>query len=124
MGGRPVEAPRYRYGRWIVGDSIGKARRQSPAILDRMAPSPQRLPATECPRCQQRLNAAARPGEPGGPRPGDLAVCAYCGLPMAYTPSLTVRRLSKSEMESLGAEEALELMDRMRMVRSLRSVLN
>ena len=89
-----------------------------------MAPSPQRLPAAECPRCQHRLNAAARPGDMAGPRPGDLAVCAYCAMPMMYTPSLTVRRLSKSEMESLDGEEALELMDRMRTVRSLKSVLN
>jgi hypothetical protein len=59
------------------------------------------IPECHCLACGHKLNAfnALNTAEP--PKPGDLALCMRCGAVMKIDVDLTVRGLTRTEMDDL-----------------------
>ena len=69
--------------------------------------------AGDCPNCFERLDAASSL-EGKSPKPGDYAVCAYCGAILIYSTALELRSVNEDdwEKEKVGLREKLEAMSR------------
>ncbi len=71
----------------------------------------------KCLGCGEEMDyAAPLPGDDDlrGPRPGDLSLCMYCGLLMAFDEELEVRLMTPQEAARVPRKE------RVRMARALR----
>lgn len=66
-----------------------------------------RLPACPCPLCKATLDAASwipDGGPPATPAPGDVTVCAYCGVLLLFDGEpLALRTPTFAEMAELSA---------------------
>ena len=56
-----------------------------------------------CPRCGRVLRGYVKAGGAPGddPDPGDVTICAHCGLPLAFTAELGLREVSGDELADL-----------------------
>lgn len=54
-----------------------------------------RLDSGQCPECATKTDAHTGPA--GGPRPGDLSICLYCGTLLTFTDSRTFRVATAAE---------------------------
>ena len=62
-----------------------------------------RQPASDCPVCRKKLDAAS--GE-GKPRPGDMTVCAYCAELAVFGEDLELRVPNGDEVEEFYSNPA------------------
>jgi hypothetical protein len=70
------------------------------------------LPEVHCPECGIKLDAA---GDTEGddnvrPSPDDMCVCLNCGEFLAYTETMTLRKVEKTEVLGLGPEYEMQKM--------------
>ena len=57
--------------------------------------------ASKCPGCGVKLNRATGILDNVTPRPGDYAVCTYCGEWVRYEEGLTLRRCTQEDINLL-----------------------
>ena len=60
-----------------------------------------------CPVCRapnDALTSAHFDSTPRGPKPGDLAICAYCKTLLAFTDTMTLRVATEAEWQQLAPE--------------------
>ena len=68
------------------------------------------LPECRCLNCDEKLNTVSGLSRPS---PGDLNVCFRCGAVMMFADDLTVRPMSKQEVDALTADsETLSMIGR------------
>lgn len=72
-----------------------------------------RLKGTKCPRCGEKADGATKvcfdsPGRFAGPKPGDVAVCAYCGSVNCYTEGLQLREATPKELREIQGSRHAE----------------
>lgn len=65
--------------------------------------------AARCPDCQKTLDAATDPIGSATPKPNDASICAYCGAINIFQTDLTLRSVTRADMESLSPLERHEL---------------
>lgn len=58
-----------------------------------------RLPVSQCPTCETRLDAASH--SVAAPQPGDFSICIKCGALLQFRPDLIVRLASPKALEEL-----------------------
>lgn len=63
-----------------------------------------RVPASACPTCGAKLNAASDLFAQNRPVPGDLAVCGWCGAPNAFDDNLLLRPATADDLAKLERE--------------------
>lgn len=70
------------------------------------------LPEVHCPECGTKLDAAgdAEGDDDVRPSPDDMCVCINCGEFLAYTETMTLRKIDKTEVLGLGPELEKEKM--------------
>ena len=58
--------------------------------------------SSPCPSCKANLDAATKfAGPAGGPKPGDLSVCFYCGSMLEFDASLRLKFIDTVTWDSL-----------------------
>jgi len=66
-----------------------------------------------CPRCGKHLDAhaAADARTPASrvPKPGDIAVCMYCGTPLMFDVHRRLAVMTEQDVDQLTASEVLAL---------------
>ena len=60
-----------------------------------------RMPATVCPECDAKLDAAAGYNDDARPEPGDVTVCAWCTAILCFNQDLTLRATSIAERSEM-----------------------
>lgn len=68
-------------------------------------------PASECPECGKKLDAATGVQADQAPRPGDVSICIYCRTWLRFTDDLTLRIMTKEDLEEMPLD-VLEIMKR------------
>lgn len=80
------------------------------------------LPVVQCLECGYKLDAAgvapAQGDDDARPAPEDLTVCLNCGEIMAYTETMTLRRLGKTELLEMDHEASYPAIKARMMIRS------
>lgn len=66
-----------------------------------------RVPTANCPTCKAEADAATHiDGEgSGGPRPGDLSVCAKCGEVLQFTDGLGLKLIDPWVLKNLDDKQ-------------------
>jgi hypothetical protein len=60
------------------------------------------IPKQQCLKCGKNLSGAAAPFQPTeDAKPGDLAMCMFCGAVMRMDENLVVRALTEGELAAL-----------------------
>lgn len=60
-----------------------------------------RLPECRCLNCNHPLDAAGGVNTDDAPEPGNICLCIECGAVMMYAEDLTVRGMTREEMDDL-----------------------
>jgi hypothetical protein len=68
------------------------------------------LPPRSCPLCEKHLDGPASSTGTEGPDPGDLTVCAHCGIALVFEEGLALRQLTRKEEVKLDNETRRQLM--------------
>ncbi len=68
-----------------------------------------RVPASLCPGCGNANDGATGIIGMGSPEPGDVTVCAYCGMVLVFTDTLRTRILSNEEWAGLPDAQKLAI---------------
>lgn len=78
------------------------------------------LPVVQCLECGYKLDSAggADGNDDARPEPEDLTVCLNCGEIMAYTETMTLRRLGKTELLEMDHEASYPAIKARMMIRS------
>lgn len=66
-----------------------------------------RVPGTDCPSCQQRLDAATGIGGRRRPKPGNVTLCFYCGHILVFDEGLLLREPTGEEMHEIAGNKVL-----------------
>lgn len=67
-------------------------------------------PVTQCPGCKKEVDGALSTTVTSPPpEPGDLSVCAYCGVAGVFTKERTVRALTQDEFQALPAQAKMDI---------------
>lgn len=74
-----------------------------PPATDPNDPHTTIMPPLACPYCGYRLVAASRFEEVVTPRPGDISVCISCAQVIQFGYDLTLRKLTKAELDAIFA---------------------
>jgi hypothetical protein len=78
-----------------------------------------------CPQCGKKLGAATNiDGKAHSPRPGDLSVCAYCGLMLTFNEDGRCRELLRQEFFELPDDKALLMIRAQRLILTRKHQLN
>lgn len=67
------------------------------------------MPLSYCPYCAHNVDRALQASEDPDPRPGDIAVCAYCAKVSLYTEDFQLRKVSDDELAELHPQSRKEL---------------
>lgn len=78
-----------------------------------------RIPAASCPSCRASLSAAHLARGVGGPKEGDLTVCAYCLGVLEFGAALQLRAITEAELETQEAAVRLGIDNARRMLHGL-----
>lgn len=87
----------------------------------RMA-KPAPVPVTECPVCKYKVDCASAINEPGifrHPDEGDVTVCIECMAWLVFRDDLSLRLMTKKEIDHLREEERTPLVE---LTQSIRKV--
>ena len=60
-----------------------------------------RMPESRCLNCGHKFNAAGGVNSEDAPEPGNICLCIDCGAVMLYAEDLTVRGMTREEMDDL-----------------------
>ena len=72
-----------------------------------------RYAATPCLNCGKDLDACEQINGDGGPRPGNITVCLYCGHVMVFDEKMKFRDLNDAEMVEVAGDPRLVEMGRL-----------
>jgi len=61
-----------------------------------------RTPECRCLNCGHKLNAAGGINAEDAPEPGNICLCIECGAVMMYADNLTVRGMTREEMDDIS----------------------
>jgi hypothetical protein len=61
-----------------------------------------RTPVSRCLNCGHKFNAAGGINAEDAPEPGNICLCIACGAVMLYAEDLTVRGMTREEMDDLS----------------------
>ena len=65
-----------------------------------------RFPEMGCLRCGALMDAASHlTDDDATPEPGDVTICLYCGMLMAFSEDLTFRELTEEEITKVPLDE-------------------
>lgn len=65
---------------------------------------------TVCPHCENKIEACTNmQAAGGGPKPGDLTLCAYCAAALIFTDGLGVRPATPDDLADLDDESRASL---------------
>lgn len=78
-----------------------------------------RLPATPCPYCGERFDAASSVRQGTPPKPGHLAICLHCAQVLQFTDGLALGKLSAAAWNGLALETKTSVRLIQRAVRSV-----
>ena len=87
----------------------------------KLADKSARVPATECPICGKKLDAASSVSDTGAyhePRPGSLTVCVACGGWLIFKADMTYRRMNADDIGALDSETHSMMMTLTKIVQS------
>jgi hypothetical protein len=59
------------------------------------------VPESRCLHCGHKLDAATGVGHHDAPEPGNLSLCINCGAVTIYAEDLTLRGMTREEMDAL-----------------------
>lgn len=65
--------------------------------------------SARCPACLTKLSAATGLRPTGGPRPGDVSVCVYCGIYLEFNSDLTVSTMTDEQFAALPQDSQHQL---------------
>ena len=72
-----------------------------------------RMPESRCLNCGHKFNAAGSIDADQAPEPGNICLCIKCGAVMLYAEDLTVRGMTREEMDDLSNDaEAMNFLAR------------
>ncbi len=72
-----------------------------------------RMPECRCLNCGRKFNAAGGVNAEDAPEPGNICLCIECGAVMLYGEDLTVRGMTREEMDDLSNDaEAMQFLAR------------
>lgn len=66
-----------------------------------------RHPATTCPHCGYKIDAASPPEGQAEPSEGDFSVCLKCAGLMVFTHDMTLRKFGQADYEELTGDTNL-----------------
>lgn len=73
--------------------------------------------AARCPLCNYQLDGASGIDHNDTPDPGDLGVCISCASPLVYTDNLTLRVMTRKELDELHPDNKRQIEMAMKAVR-------
>lgn len=63
----------------------------------------------QCPECHAQLDAESPDGVTRGPQPQDFTICCYCAVVLVFTAAMTLRSVTKADVEHLTASDCLQI---------------
>lgn len=81
-------------------------------------------PKAACPACETMLSAGAGGTPIRGPQPGDMNICIHCGAVLNYENDMSLRLLSREEIDALDHEMRNQVLVISREIKHARSHLN
>ncbi len=64
-----------------------------------------RTPASKCPCCDAKLDAATGIGGDTPPDPGSFSICSYCKSLLVYDNDLALRKVTNEDLDELDPEK-------------------
>jgi hypothetical protein len=77
-------------------------------------PKETRVPECKCPNCGAGVDAATNLFGKGGPEPGDISICLYCGCLMKFKDDMMLRRLTGAELIEVLKDDRVAAIERAR----------
>ena len=75
-----------------------------------------RTPDTPCPSCGASLTAATSLDGEGGPEPGAISLCCYCGAPLVFNHDMSMRMATRVDLDELPVEQLEQVLAAQRLV--------
>lgn len=69
-----------------------------------------KVPAGQCPVCQEPLDACGGPGDSDGPSPGDISFCMKCGAGNIFDDNLQFRTPTAQEEIEIAADPTAQIL--------------
>lgn len=77
-----------------------------------------RVEPTRCPACGSTHSCHGNAAGEGAPKPGDISVCAYCGVLLVFEQDLALRKATPEETAKVTADPEVGVLIRVTMTRA------